>query len=242
VTGSGVTASLAGSPSQCAPGHPSTFDVSFTAAAAAAPTARNLSLVFSNRASQQPLSLSNALHVYDTTPVITSLVPFSPIYAGGQAYVMIYGLHFGSSGTVQVCTNATGACVTAAGFSASLSAQYSYWSDTQVNILLTSPSYSAGGTYYLQVVTSTDLSGSSFLASTQESSGNASNESPFMPAPDPTITSLMPATGPVGGTVLVNISGYNFGTSPTVTVKDSGGASIPATIGKSPRPRAAESR
>jgi len=92
---------------------------------------------------------------------------------------MIYGLHFGSGGSVQVCTNAAGACSVAAGFSASLSAQYSYWSDAQVNVLLTSPSYSAGGTYYLQVVVSTDVSGATFLASAQESSANASNENPF---------------------------------------------------------------
>jgi len=146
---------------------------------------------------------------------------------------MIYGLHFGSAGSVQVCTNATGSCVIAAGFSASTSAQYSYWSDTQVNALLTSPSYSAGGTFYLQVVVSTDLSGAAFSASAQESSGNASNESPFAVAPPPEITVITPALGPVGGSVEVFLSGSGFGTSPTVTVKDAGGTSIPVTINKS---------
>src|ERR1700677_2735293 len=49
---------------------------------------------------------------------------------------------------------------------------------------------SAGGTYYLQVVPSTDGSGATFLASAQESSANASNESPFaVAAPSVTITS-----------------------------------------------------
>jgi len=41
VGGSNVMASLAGSPSQCAAGHPSTYDVNFTAAPTAAPTSRH---------------------------------------------------------------------------------------------------------------------------------------------------------------------------------------------------------
>jgi hypothetical protein len=58
VSGTGVTASLAESPSQCALGHPSTFDVSFTAAAGAAPTSRNMSFVYSDRASNESLTIS----------------------------------------------------------------------------------------------------------------------------------------------------------------------------------------
>jgi hypothetical protein len=188
VSGSGVTASLAGSPSQCAPGHPSTFDVSFTATPSSAPTSRNMSLVYTDRASNLSITLANALQVYDATPVINAVSGDPTIYAGSQSYASIYGSNFGGSGSVQVCTNSTGTCVVAAGFSASTSAQYSYWSDTQVNVLLTSPSSSVGGTFYLQVVVSTDVSGATFLASAQESSGSASNESPFTPVPEVQVT------------------------------------------------------
>jgi hypothetical protein len=190
VSGSGVTASLAGSPSQCAPGHPSTFDVSFTAAAGAAPTSRNMSFVYSDRASNESLTIANALQIYDTTPFISGVgADPPPIYAGSQGYVSIYGSNFGSVGYVQVCTNPTGSCAVAPGFSNSVT----YWpacqvNPCQINILLTTPSYSAGGTYYLQVVVSADDSGAAFLASAQESNGNASNESPFaVAAPSLTI-------------------------------------------------------
>ena len=192
VSGSGVTPSFAGSPSQCGPGHPSTFDLSFTAAPSASPTSRNMSLVYSDRASDLSITLANALHVYDTTPVINGVgADPPPIYAGSQGYVSIYGSNFGSGGYVQVCTNPTGSCAVAPGFSNSVT----YWpscpsNPCQINILLTTPSYSAGGTYYLQVVVSTDVSGATFLASTQESSGSASNEFPFaVAAPTVTITS-----------------------------------------------------
>ena len=189
----------------------------------------------------ETLTLAQAAHIYDTTPIISSLVPYSPIYAGGQTYIMIYGLHFGSGGYVQVCTNPTGACNTAPGFTASLSAQYSFWGDSQVNILLTSPSNSAGGTFYIQVAVSSDVSGTAFLASSQETSGNTSNESAFTVAEPPVIDSIKsalgthpaPALGPVGGSVEVFFRGEGFGTSPTVTVKDANGNTIPVTINKS---------
>jgi hypothetical protein len=129
--------------------------------------------------------------VYDTTPYISGVgADPPPIYAGSRGYVSIYGLNFGSTGYVQVCTNATGSCAVAAGFSNSVT----YWpacqiNPCQINILLTTPSYSAGGTYYLQVVVSADDSGAAFLASSQEPSGNASNESPFaVAAPTAQIT------------------------------------------------------
>ena len=185
VSDSGVTASLAGSPSQCATGLPETFDVSFTAAPAAAPTWRTLSFTYSS----STITVADAAHIYDTTPIINGIAPNNP-YAGSQTYVSIYGSNFGSAGSVQVCTNATGSCAVATGFSASTTAQYSYWSETQINVLLTSPSYSAGGTYYLQVGDSTDGSGTGFLGSSQESSGNQSNEAPFTPVAPPTMDGL----------------------------------------------------
>ncbi len=86
-------------------------------------------------------------------PTISSMVPDQPIYAGGQgAWVTLYGSNFGAStGSIQVCTNSSGNCISAGGFSVSLSGQYSYWGPGQINFVLSAPSNSAGVTFYLQV-------------------------------------------------------------------------------------------
>jgi hypothetical protein len=225
VSGSGVTASFAGSPSQCAPGQPSTFDVSYTAPNTA-PGSYDLTFLYADawRGTQYPLTVSDALKVYDTTPVITSVYPDQPIVAGGQAYVTLYGSHFGSSGSVQVCTNSSGTCSPAQGFSASLNAPYSCYgsaplpagcgSDGQINVLLTSPSNSAGGTFYFQVTVSTDVTGAQFLPSSSETSGNNSNMESFE------VEAVAMQLTQVGATVINPANNYSEDTTIQVTAVD----------------------
>ncbi len=124
-----------------------------------------------------------AFTVADPTPSIGSVIADEPLYAGGQAYVSIYGINLGASaGSVQVCTNATGTCSTASDVSATVTAPYAYWSNTQVNALLTFGSTSANKNYYIQITAAVDASGNSFLETPQDPTGNQSNRGAITPA------------------------------------------------------------
>jgi len=104
------------------------------------------------------------------------VVEDSGLTVDSSGYISIYGSYFGTSaGQVLICTNSSGTCNQAPGIQAALSAQYGYWSNTQVNALITVGPSASAGTYYAQVIASTDASGNAFLASPQQTQGNQSN-------------------------------------------------------------------
>jgi len=119
----------------------------------------------------------------DPSPVIFSVTPDEPLYAGGQAYVSIYGANFGdAAGSIQICTNSSGTCVPATDVSASLNALYAVWNNGQVNALFTFLTSSAGSTYYVQITASVDALGTGFLDPPQQPNGNQSTRMPLIPA------------------------------------------------------------
>jgi hypothetical protein len=89
------------------------------------------------------------LYVADPSPVITSVNQLEPLLPGGQAWVTICGTGFGAQpGSVRACQGTT--CGTSSGVTATLAGQYAYWSNTQVNALLTASS-TAFGNYDMEV-------------------------------------------------------------------------------------------
>jgi hypothetical protein len=167
-----VSAQITAIPSLDDPLNSVTFDVEFTATTVATPGARTM--VCAVRVpgyAPFTITLSNAITVYDATPVISSVVQDPPA-ADGSFYAEIYGTNFGSvSGVVSVCASGTTPC-TSSDVSTS-QGPYSYWSDNQVNVLLI-PSPTSAGTYDLQLSTLGE-GGQQFVAGPQQGSTSQSN-------------------------------------------------------------------
>jgi len=138
------------------------------------------------------------------------VVEDSGLTVDSSGYISIYGSYFGTSaGQVLICTNSSGTCNQAPGIQAALSAQYGYWSNTQVNALITVGPSASAGTYYAQAIASTDASGNTFLAAPQQAQGNQSNYAAVAVAATPAslsavsygLTTLTPCTA---GTIGIN--------------------------------------
>ena len=86
--------------------------------------------------------------IYDATPQITAVDQYPPDSPGGPFYVTLYGSNLGgqASGVVTVCASGANPCTGTPDITTSLSAQYSFWGDNQVNLLV-QPSTNASGVY-----------------------------------------------------------------------------------------------
>jgi hypothetical protein len=148
------------------------LDIIFVAGPGAPEGGRDLVCTYAG----QELSLQNAITVYDGPPQIfypPTLYP--PAYPGGPFYATILGTRFGPKpGLVSAgVLTQTGACCAATGDlgvtqvnpdgSAPAGAPYAYWSDSQINVLLT-PTPTASGLYQLLVTASYGESGLAFQA------------------------------------------------------------------------------
>jgi len=155
--------------------HPARFQVTFKANYNASPVTRDLTFSYTSANPPHaafPITIPQALHVYDATPHIDFIQQYPPASPGGPFWITLYGNNFGpsaASGAVKVCSHsAPDACKdhTANEISVSTSAPpYSYWSNGQVNVLLT-PAQNTAGVYDVQLI-----------------SGGASPGLGFQPAP-----------------------------------------------------------
>ena len=115
--------------------------------------------------------------VPDQSPVITGVAELTPLAPGGQAYISIYGTNFGncpnnlpcSGADVAICNSGAIPC----GSSDVGKDSISYWSDGQVNVLL-SAAPSALGTYDV-VLSAAGPTGNTFLAAPGGQTGAKTN-------------------------------------------------------------------
>ncbi len=135
----------------------SSISVKFTAAPSAGPGPCSLTLTWYGPAWQGgpwvsvPLTLADAVDVYDASPQITYVQQYPPD-SQGRFWITIYGTNFGpSQGTLPMCTSGANPCNGTPDITADPGAPpYGYWSDAQVNALLT-PSTNANGIYDVEV-------------------------------------------------------------------------------------------
>jgi hypothetical protein len=215
---SGLTAKFVRTPSSTTPTDISTFDVSFTASRSTVPGPCNLQLTWKYSSITVPLGLSDAVDVYDATPVITYVQQDPPCPVDGSFYVEIYGKYLGlTKGTLSVCVSGANPCSGTPDLSVNLSSPYSYWSDGQVNALII-PSPNAAGLYDLQIG-SLGANGTNFVAAPQSQNSSQSNKSQLSVTQQARINSVTPSIAMIGSTgVQITITGSGFGTSPSVTL------------------------
>ncbi len=167
--------------------------------------------------------------VYDPTPYIQAVTdlagnPITSIPASTQTYATLWGTGFGSSGTIAICSFGANPCN-----GSDVSAQSSYWSQNQINVVLTT-SATSQGTYEIQL-TSLGFSGNGFLSGPSGSSNSTSNRRQFdvggtqLALTRPTLTqvqvSAIPAGGQLSETVEI-ISGDNSFSLGSTTITTSG--------------------
>jgi 3D (Asp-Asp-Asp) domain-containing protein len=130
-------------------------------------------LNFTYNGTEGPYTLSaDGLTVYDATPQIFYLQQ-DPADPSGSFYVEIYGINFGqNTGTVAVCATGDNPCTSTPDVAVS-NGPYPYWSDNQVNVLLT-PTPTASGTYDVQI-TSRGEAGNGFQPAPQQRTTSFSN-------------------------------------------------------------------
>ena len=174
---SSISACSAGSGINATPHYPSSvpeapdsaFDVGFTALPGTFPGWQDVTCTFTSLAPfglPGSLTVSNAVYVFDATPVIVGIQVTAPDPATGQFYVVLYGKNFGprfpSHGSVSVCNQRTSSCND---YSLTYeTAPYFTWSDQQVNVLLTPNSSASSSDTYLVQLTSNGESGQGFQA------------------------------------------------------------------------------
>lgn len=96
--------------------------------------------------------------IADHQPVIGGIQQLGNLSPGSQGYISIYGIHFGPNmGSISICQQGANPCTSQQVSPISIQ----YWSDTQINALL-SASPSASG-YYDVAVVSQGMSGSGFV-------------------------------------------------------------------------------
>jgi hypothetical protein len=120
--------------------------------------------------------------VADTTPVITGITPISPLYSGGQAYVQIFGTNFGPAcmnnlpcqgAGIAICQDGSPDPCAPTGTNVDVSGRITYWSNSQVNALLSAGSGASG--YYDIVLMSAGASGTGFVPVPGGGTGSVSN-------------------------------------------------------------------
>jgi hypothetical protein len=209
------------------------LDIIFVAGPGAPEGGRDLVCTYAG----QELSLQNAITVYDGPPQIfypPTLYP--PAYPGGPFYATILGTRFGPKpGLVSAgVLTQTGACCAATGDlgvtqvnpdgSAPAGAPYAYWSDSQINVLLT-PTPTASGLYQLLVTASYGESGLAFQANRAD-----------IPSPESNPGLLTVPLAPL--VTITGSQGIAQGGSDTFSVTVSGSmidwSSITLTLGTSP--------
>ncbi len=157
-------------------------------------------------------STSNALGLTlrhaDYSPVITSVqlldidtgTVIAAISAGGQAYAILYGTSFGpAQGSMAICPSGANPCQTS-----DLSGSITFWSDGQVNLLLTAAETSTGN--YDAVLTSLGSAGTSFVQAPQ-GPGPQSNRG--------TIAAVVCSNGT--DAIVKGYTDYHISTSPACT-------------------------
>jgi hypothetical protein len=158
-------------------------------------------------------------------PVINSIsFGTSPVVAGVSNVLTITGSNFGASGFVEVCPADGSTGCTQPGSGSPVT-----WGTGTIQIGWNNPSWVAGVTYCV-VVLANRFDGGGILQSICSAAALF-----YVPqkASGPVVSFILPALGPVGGSVQVYINGSGFGTTPSVTVKDANGNGIPVTIGQS---------
>ncbi len=127
------------------------------------------------------VSLANAIQIYDGTPVISSIKQYEPETAGGAFYITIYGRNLGANGSIDICPAGANPCTTnASDMSVDVYGQYTYWSHSQINALVT-PNPVGNGAYALYdvIVRSDGANGLGFadppVATPGQPQGNSSN-------------------------------------------------------------------
>ena len=172
------------------------FDVAYTATTKADSGSRYLSCKYADgSANGTNLVLANAVTVYGGSPVIYSTTQYAPTTPGGPFYATLWGERFGPSpGTVTACTHESGLfpplCTSTPDLQVTVSgAQFTYWSDNQINVLIT-PSATASGTYDL-AVNSAGPDGQGFAYNPSDPLQGQSNRKSITVAPSPTVTSAM---------------------------------------------------
>ena len=114
--------------------------------------------------------------VGDLSPVISAIQQPTPLYAGGQDYIAIYGSNFGPgcgnlacpAAAISVCNNNASVCT-----SSDVHPVVSYWSNNQINVQL-SADFSASGFYDVQI-TSAGATGNGFNPVPQGTTSSKSN-------------------------------------------------------------------
>jgi 3D (Asp-Asp-Asp) domain-containing protein len=87
--------------------------------------------------------------LYSPTPTISSVQITPPLYAGGQAYAVIYGSNFGAQGSVAICASGDSSCSS----TPDIAGQVTYWNCQaycQVNVAMTA-TMNASGSYDIQI-------------------------------------------------------------------------------------------
>jgi len=154
VSGEGVTATFLRSPSQCATGLASSYDLSFTAALNAAPTSRDLSYYYDDGYwGLGFIKQAGALHIYDATPRVDTV-------DASQNPVVISGSNFGASGAVVVCGLETSSSPCPQ--TPDIKVGTVLWGSTVISAVLTPQVLTAGSNYCIQVQ-SNGASGSAFV-------------------------------------------------------------------------------
>jgi len=151
----------------------------------------------------------NALQVYSAPARIVSATQYAPAYPGGPFYTSLYGYGFGRGpGAVIPCTHTSPACTGTGDIqvtesnsdgSAPAAAFYDYWSDNQINVLLT-PTATASGLYDLAVAPSFGEDGIAFDASPSDfPQGQSDRQSVSVTPAQPTAQITMGGTLVSGG-------------------------------------------
>jgi pimeloyl-ACP methyl ester carboxylesterase len=232
VSGNGVSARLKNVGADSQWGRPPDYDVEFTADRTATPGSRDLtckwpSLVYPG--TMLDIVVIGAVYVYDASPQITFVQQDQPAFAGGPFYVEIYGQNFGSTlGSLGICTAGAPQCNGTPEVIVDFHAPYSYWSDNQVNALLT-PSPNASGLYDIQIG-SLGANGTNFAPAPQGQTSSGSNRGQVSIARPVTIsgTLITSGKGMVGISVKATVNG---GATRTVQTDANGAYSFTVSTG-----------
>jgi Divergent InlB B-repeat domain len=206
-----------------------TFDAVFTADSAAPHGPRYLLCKYGT----QTLSLQNAVTVYDAPPQILQVTQYPPQDPGGPFYATLWGRRFGPApGMAGSCVYESGPFNQPCADSADLQliqanpdgspptgAPYAYWSDNQINVLLT-PAPTASGLYDLMIKSSLGENGNGFSANSQDYPPGQSNRKSVTVTPAPASAQI------TMGSALVVSGAATSPTSPNIV---SVGQQIPLT-------------
>ncbi len=201
--------------------------IEYKAARSAAPGHRTVSC---DNGTDLPTEVPNGLDVYDASPHITYVYQYPPESPDGSFYVALYGRNFGPQrGNVSVCAPGADPCSGTQDMSVSFNAPYAFWSDTQINVLIT-PSPNASGTYDVQL-TSLGQNGISFsYAPGQSSPGKSDNRGQVHVTPLTSVSQVAKYSGAVVPILYMSTGDVSGRTLTTSVVPDTASFAVTYNI------------